>query len=424
MSNNQSATPDEKLRYRLDLQAHQIDAVLDHHQVEGVVTSGTVQPRIVEFDVHAPLSAGLERMRGLKDNLMAVLGVQDLSLNKQDGRWRLQVSREKELPVPLAGLLADLGEVPSTTAVIGLTDNQQPVLLRFGPDDVRHALIAGDPGAGKTTLMRTIATSLALTNRQSDVQLLLIHGGREAEIDSQNLPELWRPLAYLPHLMTDLVDDPEVSAEVLHFLVGEMTYRRKQRVRLPRIIVLIDNVVSLLDTGGQSVTDDVLRLLQHGSTAGIHLVMSTAQADSAALDVLFLSNISVRLVGKLSDPNSARKVLGDVDVHAEYLQGAGEFLAVADGKLSYFQVADMGDYDLHWELNRLLTGPRPRLLAQPYDTRQVATSTKQVDTTPQTFKRENGVQWIDPCQEVSSTPFTAQGPRSSWTNEDQAGEIS
>ena len=424
MFNSQTASSDEKLRYRLDLQAHQIDAVLDHHQVDGLVTSGTVRSRIVEFDVQAPLSAGLEKMRGLKDSMMAALGVRDLALSKHDGRWRLQVDRDKEPPVPLTSLLAGLTNLPPATAAIGLTDNQQPVLLRFGPEDVRHVLIAGDAGAGKTTLLRTIAVALALTSRQSDVQLLLINGGQEDEDDPDQL-ELWRPLAYLPHLMTDLVADSDLSAEVLRFLVGEMTYRRKQRVRLPRIVVLIDNVVSLLESGRQLVVDDILRLLQHGNTAGIHLVVATSRPESAALDVLFMSNISARLIGRTSDPVRCRKLLGDVDVHAEYLQGAGEFVALADGRLSYFQAAAIGDYDLHWELNRLLNGPRPRLLAQPFELHRPSDAAELVGTTPQAFKRENGVQWVDPKSVEASTPFAAQGPSSAWAidDEDEAGGL-
>lgn len=416
MSTPPSASQDDKLRYRLDLQAHQIDAVLDRHHVEGRVTSGSVQKRVVEFDIQAPLNAGLERVRGFRDSMMAALGVRDVAVTRQDGRWRLQVERTYEPPVPLAGLLADVADLPSGTAAIGLADTGRPLLLSFGPNGVPHVLVAGEPGAGKTTLLRTMAISLALTNRQSEVQLLLIDGGRPDSLEPDSNP-LWRPLAYLPHLMTDPVSGVSLSAEVLHFLVGEMSYRRKQRVRLPRIVVLIDHAVTLLEVGGQQVVDDILSLLQNGSQAGIHLVLATSQPESSLLDVLFMSNLRVRIMGRLSDPRQGKKISGVEDSQAEYLRGAGEFIAVANGELSYFQAADMGDYDFHWELNRLLSGPRPCLLAQPYDTRSSMPVAQPPAASPRAFQREGSVQWVDP-------PAGPPPRRSSQTTGTEVGDDS
>jgi S-DNA-T family DNA segregation ATPase FtsK/SpoIIIE len=382
---------DEKLRYSLDLQAHQIDAVLERHQVEGKVTSGSIQQRLVEFDVQAPLSAGLERMRGLKDSVIAALGVRDVAVTKQDGRWRLQIERAYEPPVALTALLADLPDLPAGTAVVGLADSGRPVLLSFGDKAVKHVLVAGAAGAGKTTLLRTMAISLALTNRQSDVQLLLIDGS-----DGDMVPRSWQPLTYLPHLMTDPVSGPELSAEVLHFLVGEMAYRRKQRVRLPRIVVLIDHAVSLLESGGRPVTDDLLSLLQHGANAGIHVVLATERPESPLLDVLFMSNLLVRVMGRLDDPAQEQKMAGATETQASYLGGGGEFIALANGEQTYFQAADIDDYELHWELNRVYSNQRPRLLARPYSTRPVK---RPADPVPpagtRAFTREPAVQWAD-----------------------------
>lgn len=404
MTTMPSATPDEKLRYQLDLQARQIDAVLDHHQVSGTVTSGNVQRRTVQFDVQAPLSAGLERVRGLKDNLMAALGVRDVVVDKQGGRWRLQVERIYEPPVSLAALMASLTDLPEGTAVAGLAESGRPVLLSFGPNAIQHVLVAGDSGAGKTTLLRTIATSLAALNRQSDVQLMLIEGARDANGTSSRL---WHPLAYLPHLMTDPVSDPGLAAEVLHFLVGEMNYRRKQRVRLPRIVVLLDDAIALLEAEGRQVTDDLLRLLQHGGVAGIHVVLATAQPESDLLDALFLSNLPVRLLGRLTEPAQIAKLAGETDPQAAYLRGSGEFIALAEEQLTYFQAADISDYDLHWEINRLVSNGRPSLLAQPYDTRPAVRVADPVETSGErAFRRDSQVQWAEASEPVA-TPQTS-----------------
>jgi S-DNA-T family DNA segregation ATPase FtsK/SpoIIIE len=421
MSINPQPSSDEKLRYSLDLQAHQIDAVLERHQVEGKVTSGSVQQRLVEFDVQTPLSTGLERIRGLKDSVIAALGVRDVAVTKQDGRWRLQIERAYEPPVSLTALLADLPNLPPGTAVVGLGDSGRPVLLSFGDKAVKHVLVAGAAGAGKTTLLRTMAVSLALTNRQSDVQLLLIDGS-----NGETVHRSWQPLTYLPHLMTDPLSGAELSAEVLHFLVGEMAYRRKQRVRLPRIVVLVDHAVSLLESGGRSVTDDLLSLLQHGANAGIHVVLTTERPESPLLDVLFMSNLLVRVMGRLDDPAQEQKVAGATETQASYLGGGGEFIALANGEQTYFQAADMGDYELHWELNRIWSSRRPRLMARPYSTRPV---TRVADPVPQTgaraFTRESTVQWVDsPAPPSASGRRPAPLPNVVHTGNESAGDES
>ncbi len=98
----------------------------------------------------------------------------------------------------------------------------------------------------------------------------------------------------------------------------------------------------------------------------------------------------------MSDAALGKKITGSDDLQAQYLRGAGEFIAIANGQQTYFQAADIGDYDLHWELNRLLGSTRPRLLARPFDTRPALVAPDPMPTTPRTFERKNGVHWVDP----------------------------
>ncbi|MEZ4516207.1 MAG: hypothetical protein R3C44_04980 [Chloroflexota bacterium] len=112
-----------------------------------------------------------------------------------------------------------------------------------------------------------------------------------------------------------------------------------------------------------------------------------------------MSNLPVRLVGKLDAAVQTRKIAGLDDLRAEYLRGEGEFIAIANGQQTYFQAADIGDYDLHWELNRLLTGhPRPRLLAQPYTPLATMQKPNPIQAEPRSFRREDNVQWVDQPQ--------------------------
>ena len=358
-----------RLRHQLGVQSQQINRVLSHHHVPATVSGGVVRPRIISFDIQTQLAAGLERVRGLKDDLINALGVSDVAVVREEGQWRLRVGRPDDAPVPLLRLLASLPDLPPTTAAIGLTNGGQPVLLRFGASRVKHVLIAGEPGAGKTTLLRAIAAGLALTNRQSALQLLLLDPRGLAD-DPIGAPHPLRPLGLLPHILTDPTGTVEECATIIHFLAEEMEYRRRELVQCPRIVVLVDHIITLLDEAGDATRHDLLRLLQYGVGAGIHLVMATDQPDAPFLmDRTLRVGVSARVVGRLRDATAARKVASMPLDDAPALYGQGDFLAVVGSDVTYFQAAHIGDYDLHLELSKLAAGGQPRLLAQPYSPR-------------------------------------------------------
>ncbi len=358
-----------RLRHQLGVQAQQINRVLSHHRVPATVAGGEVRARVISFDLQTQLAAGLERVRGLKDDLISALGVSDVSVVREDGQWRLRVGRPDDAPVPLLRLLASLPDLPPTTAAVGMADNSQPVLLRFGANRIKHVLIAGEPGAGKTNLLRSLAVGLALSNRQSALQLLVLDP-RGLGDDPTGAPHPLRPLGLLPHVLTDPTGNVEDCAAIVHFLAEEMEYRRREQVQCPRIVALIDHIITLLDEAGDATRHDVLRLVQYGAAAGIHLVMATDQPGAPFLmDRTLRVGVSARLVGRLDDAAAARKVAGIALDSAPARYGEGDFLAVVGSEATYFQAAFIGDYDLHMELSKLATGNRPRLLAQPYSPR-------------------------------------------------------
>lgn len=380
-----------KLRHQLDVQTRQIDRVLNHHRVPATVSGGEVRPKVVSFDLQTQIAHGLERIRGLKDDLMTALGVGDVVVSQDDGQWRLRVARPDDPPVPLLRLMNVTPGIPQRTAVIGMADGGQPVLLRFAANKVTNVLIAGETGAGKTSLLRSIALSLAAANRQSALQLLVMDG-RSDEESTRRTALL--PLGYLPHMLTDPALGSEACATLLHFLAEEMTYRRRDRVQSPRIIVLIDHVLSLMDSGPQ-VKDDLLRLLQHGAQAGIHLVMATDTPDSPLLDSTVKACLSMRIIGRIADPTVARRLAGTRLDQAPLLYGEGDFLAVNGENVIYFQAAYAGDYDMHLKLTEMLRGDRPRLLARPYSSRPRVAGEPQPQT-PRTFAMRDGAVDLDP----------------------------
>ncbi len=400
-----------KLRHQLDIQTRQINKVLSRNKVPATVVGGEVRPRVVNFDLQTQISAGMEKIRGLKGEVMSALGVGDVAITQDNGRWRLRVARPDDPPVPLLRLLATIPQLPQRAATLGLAEGGQPVYLRFPTNRMSHVLIAGEPGAGKTSLLRTIAASLALTNRQSEMQLQLLdpRGEREVRLGGHDTPLL--PLSYLPHMLTDPALNPEECGSILRFLAEEMTYRRRERIQTPRIVVLIDHPVTLLEHTAETTRSDLLRLLQYGSQAGIHLVLATDRPESPLLDATIKAGMAMRIVGRLKDDGVAARVAGIRLDQAALLYGEGDFLAVTGNEITYFQAAYIGDYDLHLKLMEIYQSARPKLLARPYNTRpRVKKENSKKSASPQSFTLRDGMVDLDAGPTHAQPPNAEDNP--------------
>ncbi|MCA9961652.1 MAG: hypothetical protein KC443_21585 [Anaerolineales bacterium] len=357
----------------------QIERVFDRNQVDAQVAGGIVEPGAVRFDLYTPFAQGLERLRGLKNELMAALGVPDVQMDERNGRFQVQVARPDAPPVPLLDLMPLIAELPPLTAVLGMAEDDRPLLLNLAEEGMTHILIAGDAGAGKTSLLRTMAVSLALRNRQSQLQLLVVQPTSD---DSEPYTDL-APLDYLPHMLTTLVSDPKEATDILQYMRREMQYRQEQNVTHPAVVIVIDRFVTLLETGETGLTPALTDLLQHGADVGIHLILGTRRPAHELLARPLHALLPVRIVGQLADRREARAASDMDESRAEYLLGQGDFLAIGSGSLLRFQAAFIGDYDLHVALTELHRRRPPALLARDMDPRKQMVPGQESDGAPE-----------------------------------------
>lgn len=378
----QKMDKEERLRHQLEIQSRQIERVFSTHQVSARVAGGQVETKSISFDLQSHLESGIHRLRGLKQDLLAVLGVQDVALVKDErGQWRLDIVRPHDPPVALLDLLPLLPDLPERTAVLGLDEEGAPLLLPFSDANMTHVLVVGARAAGKTTLLRTIAVSLAMTNRQSKLQLLVIDPDRSG---AQNR-EL-APLMYLPHLLSQVIAEPAEALSTLKLLVDEMYHRLKNETIRPTIVVLIDNVETLVAYEQAALQAALAELLQRGAEAGIHLVLSTEQPAEDWLSSVMRANLPLRLVGQVQDEAESLAATAVTGAEADYLLGDGDFLAISNESVVHFQAAFIGNYDLHLALEKIHRN-RPRaLLAQPLQLQ--AESEAAIDQLPKTWQRE------------------------------------
>jgi S-DNA-T family DNA segregation ATPase FtsK/SpoIIIE len=313
----------------LNFQADRIERVLASHRVPVRVHGGNVSPRWIRFLLTPALGARMATVRNLSEELAMALGAEDVRVGREGESIAIEVPRADAEPVHLTRLLRTFSSVPPLTACLGITEEGRPLMLRLPSPDVAHVLVAGATGSGKTELMRSLVVSLALLNRQSRLQIALI--------DPKSRGFL--PLAGLPHVIGELASDPTSAMRLLDRLVAEMERRDRENVCSPRIVIVVDELLDLLATGGPAVETALTRLAQRGREAGLHLIAGAQKPSSAALGSMLKANFPVRLVGRVGSADDARVAAGQSGTGAEKLLGRGDFVLVASGTTVRFQAA-------------------------------------------------------------------------------------
>ncbi len=337
------------MRSVLEYQADQIEMVLYSHKVPGHVLGGVVTPRWVRFEVMPALGAKVSRIVQLSEEMALRLGSAGVRVRRQGSTLRVEVPREDGQAVRLLPLAARLGAMPRQAAVLGLDEEGVPLLLRLPSPEVGHVLVAGTTGSGKTALVRSMLVSLALHNRQGEVQLVVIDPKGRG----------YQALAGLPHLLCPVVREVSQAAYVLNELVRLMLERDQQRMREPRVMVAIDEMADLVMAGGPSLARSITRLTQRGREAGIHLMACTQKPTVDAIGSLVKSNFPVRLVGSVASPEDAKVASGLPGTGAEKLLGRGDFLLVVKGEVLRFQAAYVSQREMAAIVDRLQLGERP-----------------------------------------------------------------
>lgn len=314
---------------RLNLQADRIEMVLAQHKLPAQVSGGTVTPRVVRFNLNVAPSVKLSKLSGLAEEIALALGAASVRIQRDGGMVQVEVPRDDREPVSLLKLCRQLGSAPPATAALGLDANGQPLLLRLSSPSIAHVLVAGTTGSGKTALMRGMLLSLARFNRPCDLRLVLIDPkGRGFE-----------PISDVPHLLYPIVRDTKEAVHVLQKMVAHMERRDQEGGDRPRVIIAIDELADLLQTGGKLIEQPLMRLVQRGRETGFHVIAATQKPSSAVMSGIVKSNFPTRLVGKVSSPEDARTAAGIGSTGAEKLGGYGEFLLIAEGQVFRFQSA-------------------------------------------------------------------------------------
>jgi S-DNA-T family DNA segregation ATPase FtsK/SpoIIIE len=198
-----------------------------------------------------------------------------------------------------------------------------------------HLLIAGTTGSGKSVCIAALATCLAINNSPEDLRMILI--------DSK-MVELIR-FNGLPHLFGKVETDVTRILGVLRWVVVEMEHRyklleaskardiqsynsrmqrRKEGNKLPRIVVMIDELADLMMSAPDQTEHNLVRLAQMARATGIHLVVATQRPSTDVVTGLIKANFPSRIAFTVASGVDSRVIL-DLP-GAETLLGRGDLL--------------------------------------------------------------------------------------------------
>jgi S-DNA-T family DNA segregation ATPase FtsK/SpoIIIE len=314
------------LRPWLEQQADRIERIGQAHRLAVRVQGGVVTPRLVRFHLALDPRVPLKRLAALEEDLALALSVPSARLTRRDGVLALEVPRPGSATVSLVRLQAGLPPLPPGTALLGRDEEGAPLLLRLTSPEISHVLIAGTTGSGKTALARGMLTSLALVHSPEELRLVLV------DPKGRGLAAF----AGLPHVVGEVLREEAAVEKRLTWLVEEMAWREESGVRLPRVVVAVDEVADLV-AGSAAAGELLTRLATRGREAGLHLLLCTQKPTAEALGTLLRANLPCRVIGRVTSAQEAVVASGIKGTGAERLLGRGDFLLVAGGEVVRFQ---------------------------------------------------------------------------------------
>ena len=199
-----------------------------------------------------------------------------------------------------------------------------------------HLLVAGTTGSGKSVCINGLICSVLYTKTPKDVRMILVDP-KMVELSLYN---------GIPHLLTPVITDAKKALKAMNFVVEEMERRmslfssigakkieeynekivekKLARVKLPYIMVIIDEFADLMLAVGKELETSIKRITAVARFCGIHLILATQRPSADVITGVIKSNIPTQIAFAVSNSMNSRIIIDQVG--AEKLLGRGDML--------------------------------------------------------------------------------------------------
>ena len=196
-----------------------LERALAGHGVETHLVGYTVGPTVTRFELELGAGVKVARVTTLAKDIAYAMASPDVRiLAPIPGRSAIGVevpNRDRQL-VTLGSVLQSIEAQRSThplEVAFGRDIAGRPVMVNLA--EMPHLLIAGATGAGKSSCINSVITSILMRATPDEVRLILVDPKR-VELGHYN---------GLPHLLTQVVVNPKRAANALSWAVTEMERR-------------------------------------------------------------------------------------------------------------------------------------------------------------------------------------------------------
>ncbi|CAN5748731.1 hypothetical protein BH20ACT1_BH20ACT1_07460 [soil metagenome] len=372
-------TPVQEVDRRLVEQAGRtLEHALAAHGVETRLVGMAVGPTVTRYELELGPGVKVARVTSLHRDIAYAMASPDVRiLAPIPGRSAIgvEVPNAQRQLVAVGDILASEEAHRAThpcEVAVGRDISGRAVMANLA--DMPHLLIAGATGAGKSSCINSLLTSILVRSTPEQVRLILVDPKR-VELGQYG---------GVPHLLAPVVVDPKKAANALSWAVKEMERRydllsevgvrditgynaafdrgelrtdpraegvddpgETLHVRLSFIVVVVDELNDLMMVAARDVEDSICRIAQKARAVGIHLVIATQRPSVNVITGVIKANIPARLAFAVSSLADSRVILDQAG--AERLVGQGDMLLLGATSSSArrIQGAWVGEDEVH-----------------------------------------------------------------------------